>query len=199
MAEALKAGRAGVLYWFPPVAARRARKVLSVKKAIRRGLAAALASLLIASCNTAPGKDDGDRVTSVSGEDAVMNAIIEEARSTVDVFLERLRSPGRLDTAFQVKYPFPTDLGSEAGVEHIWLSDLSEEDGTWYGVVQNDPDYIRSMRYGMRVKFDIRKVSDWMIVSGGKIVGGKSIRYLIERIPEKERSEELRDILSMFD
>jgi uncharacterized protein YegJ (DUF2314 family) len=46
--------------------------------------------------------------------------------------------------------------------------------------------------------FSIEKISDWMYLKDGRIVGGESIKYLIERISETERDAELIAFYQLF-
>jgi uncharacterized protein YegJ (DUF2314 family) len=49
------------------------------------------------------------------------------------------------------------------------------------------------------VTFEIDDITDWMYTRHGKITGGLSIKYLLDQIPEHERSDEQRAVLSMFE
>lgn len=134
-------------------------------------------------------KRGNDSVTSVSSEDQAMNAIIEQAQGSVNEFLKEYNNPNSTCTDFAVKYPFDTDPGSESIKEHIWLNNIENKDGKYYGVVNNDPFYIKNMKFGDKVQFDINKISDWKYVENGFLVGGKSIVYFYDRMSEKEKNE----------
>lgn len=130
-----------------------------------------------------------DSVTSVSAEDLEMNKIIDEARKTLPLFLEVLGDESISKDSKSVKYPFDTDVGSDSSVEHIWLSDITVEDGKYFGIVGNDPFYIKNMKLGDKVEFDIKKISDWSYFKDGHIIGGKSIKYFYDRLTEEERKD----------
>jgi uncharacterized protein YegJ (DUF2314 family) len=130
-----------------------------------------------------------ETVISVSDEDAAMNAIIEEARQTVSQFLAALKSPQPNQTGFSVKFPFDTDPGSETKVEHIWLADIVEKDGKYMAVVNNDPFYIKKLKLGDKVPVDMTKVSDWMYIEDGYLVGGKSLLYFYDRMNAAEKKQ----------
>ena len=68
----------------------------------------------------------------------------------------------------------------------------------YYGIIDNTPFYISTMKKGDVVSFSAGDITDWMYISDGKIIGGRSIKYLLEQIAEHERSEEQRIILEMF-
>lgn len=134
-------------------------------------------------------KRGNDSVTSVSSEDQAMNAIIDQARGSVSEFLKEYSNPSSTCTGFAVKYPFDTDPGSESTKEHIWLDKIEKKDGKYYGVVDNDPFYIKDMKFGDKVEFEINKISDWKYVKDGFLVGGKSIVYFYNHMSEKEKKE----------
>jgi uncharacterized protein YegJ (DUF2314 family) len=147
--------------------------------------------LLLPSCGPQQYKEtrNGDTVVGVSDQDKEMNAIIAEARSSVGVFLEALADPKIDRSSAQVKYPFPTDPGSTLDVEHMWIADITQEGGRYYGILVNDPFYIQGMKFGDLVQFDITKISDWRYIQEGYIVGGKSIKYFYDQMSEEERRE----------
>lgn len=138
-----------------------------------------------------------DTVSAVADDDAEMNAIIAEARGTVGTFLDKLKRPAEDESFFSVKYPFKTDDGSETKLEHIWLRDITEEGGSYYGIVDNDPFYIKGMKNGDKVEFDVKAVSDWMYYKGDKVVGGKSMKYILEHT--KDLSEDEKKFLASFE
>jgi uncharacterized protein YegJ (DUF2314 family) len=125
--------------------------------------------------------------------------IAEEARNTLPVFLRRLQSPPRGDGNFRIKYALKTNAGSVFGREQVWLSDIRYRDGGYSGVLVNTPYYVSGYTRGDRLPFNIEEITDWMFTGGGRIIGGRSIKYLLEQIPEHERDEEQRRILKMFD
>lgn len=134
-------------------------------------------------------KRGDDSVISVESEDEEMNRIIDKARQTVSDFVTELNNPNTKGVDFTVKYPFTTDPGSENSVEHIWLVNIEVSNNKYYGIVANDPFYIKSMKLGDRVEIDINMVSDWKYVLDGYLVGGESIVYFYNRMSEQEKKD----------
>lgn len=134
-------------------------------------------------------KRGSDSVVSVKSEDKEMNLIIEQARGSVNEFLKELNNPNSAGTDFTVKYPFDTDPDSKNSKEHIWLENIEEIDGKYYGVLANDPFYIKSMKLGDKVEFNIDQISDWKYVKNGYLVGGKSIIYFYNQMSEQEKKD----------
>ena len=148
-------------------------------------------SLNLVACNKSlyTEKRGNDSVISVKSEDKEMNLIIEQARGSVNEFLKELNNPNSAGTDFAVKYPFDTDPGSKSSKEHIWLENIEKIDGKYYGVLANDPFYIKSMKIGDKVEFNIDKISDWKYVVNGYLVGGKSIIYFYNQMSEEEKKD----------
>ena len=131
--------------------------------------------------------------------DEALQEISLQARETFPVFMDKLQNPEPDEQDFLVKYPFEADPGSGFGHEQLWLGDITVEGGIYYGLVSNKPYYISRFKPGDRVSFDKDAVSDWMYIKKGKIIGGYSIKYLIEQIPQPDREPDLRRYYEMFE
>ena len=125
--------------------------------------------------------------------------IAEDAQRTLPIFFRHLTRPDPKEDRFCVKYPFKADDQSGIIMEQIWLTGIHFKDGEYYGVLSVTPLYLNSMKKGDTVAFNADAITDWMYVRNEKIVGGHSIKYLLEKIPENERSEEQRTMLEMFE
>lgn len=147
--------------------------------------------LNLVGCNQslATEKRGSDSVTKVSSEDQEMNKLIEQARGSVDVFLKELNNPNTTGRDFSVKYPFETDPGNNTSKEHIWLVNIEKVDGKYYGIIANDPFYIKNMKLGDKVEFNINQISDWKYIENGFLVGGKSIIYFYSRMSDQEKKD----------
>jgi uncharacterized protein YegJ (DUF2314 family) len=132
-------------------------------------------------------------------DDAELARIAEDARNTLPFFFRRLQRPRAGDGNFRIKYPLKTDPRSGFSREQVWLSGLRFQDGRYSGVLTTTPYYVSGLSRGDSITIDIEEITDWMFTQGGKITGGRSIRFLLEQIPEHERDEEQRRILEMFE
>lgn len=159
-----------------------------MKKSIIILLTASLIGLVGCSNSLSVEKRGNESVISVKSEDQEMNQIIDEARESVNEFLRELNNPNTKGLDFAVKYPFDTNPGSTSSKEHIWLEQIENIDGKYYGIVINEPFYVSSMKYGDEVEFDINQISDWKYVEDGFLVGGKSIIYFYNRMSEEEKN-----------
>jgi uncharacterized protein YegJ (DUF2314 family) len=134
----------------------------------------------------------------INQEDEGLNQIGREARESFPGFIRKMRNPEPDEGGFRVKYPFAAEEGSAFSHEHIWLEDIFIEDGLYYGTLSNRPYYLGSLQAGDVVIFEGDAISDWMYLKAGKIVGGRSIKYLMEQIPEPDRDDESRALYRMF-
>jgi uncharacterized protein YegJ (DUF2314 family) len=131
--------------------------------------------------------------------DEELRLIALNAKDTLPIFFRHMLRPAKNESGFCIKYPFRTDSGSGFSMEQLWLSEISFKDGVYYGVLVNNPFYISSMKKGDTVIFSADEITDWMYAKNGKIIGGRSIKYLLEQIPASERGEEQRQRLQMFE
>lgn len=126
-----------------------------------------------------------------SGENAEMNAAIDEAQSSFSHFSEVIggRSDGgspSLDVAL-VKYAFAATKKG-AVVEHVFLGDVYSNSGILWGVVNANPVYTNEVSEGDEVMIDKERVSDWLYVIDGKGVGGFTFKLMWKRFSAKEKT-----------
>jgi len=162
-----------------------------------------LCAALFFSCERQPSTNGQDRAAGAASaqaeqSDAELTRIAENARRTLPIFFRHLTGAGPGEDAFYVKYPFPADDGSGFGSEQVWLGGIHYKNGTYYGILAVEPEHLGGMKKGDTAAFNADSITDWMYVRDGEIVGGGSIKYLLEKIPEERRSEEQIKILGMF-
>jgi len=137
----------------------------------------------------------------VDQNDEEIMRIAENARRALPTFFRKLARPEQGASNFCLKYPLNTDDGSvEPKVrEQVWLGGIHIKDGAYYGVLANTAKSVDGRKKGEAIIIDTDLITDWMYIKDGKIIGGRSIKYLLEKIPEEERKEDQRKILKMFD
>jgi uncharacterized protein YegJ (DUF2314 family) len=134
-----------------------------------------------------PGAIPRDPALALSQSDGTLREIGLRAREELPVFIRKMQKPGPGEGGFMVKCPFPADQGSGFRHEELWIGEIDFEDGRYSGVLINQPYHIGACRAGDRVFFSLDDISDWMYTRDGRIVGGLSVKYLIEGIPELDR------------
>ncbi|MDR2403709.1 MAG: DUF2314 domain-containing protein [Spirochaetaceae bacterium] len=128
-----------------------------------------------------------DPTLALSQSDEILREISLRAREELPVFIRKMQNPGLGEGDFMVKHPFPADERSGFRYEELWLGEIRFDHGRYSGVLVNQPYHISAYKAGDRVFFAIDDISDWMYTQDGQIIGGDSIRYLIEGIPELDR------------
>ena len=121
--------------------------------------------------------------------------IAENARRTLPIFFRNLARPETGAGDFYVKYPLTADDGSR--MEQVWLANIHFKEGEYYGALANTTMRL-DLNIGDTIVFNPDGIADWMYIKDGKIIGGRSIKYILEKIPESERNEDQRKILKMF-
>ena len=129
-------------------------------------------------------RDGQPDMVRVKSDDAKMNAAVQQARDSLNVFLEVLKSPKGNQSSFAVKKKF--QLAADAG-EHIWLIDLSYDGRNIHGKVNNEPVDVTNVKLGDPASVSPSEISDWMFVEDGKLRGGYTIRALYDLNPASGR------------
>jgi uncharacterized protein YegJ (DUF2314 family) len=129
--------------------------------------------------------------------DRELARIAEDAQDTLPGFFKAL-ARGAGAAHFCVKYPLPADEGSGIDREQVWLTGIHFKNGMHYGIIANAPRHLSGVKKGDKIIFDMDAVTDWMYIRDGKIIGGDSIKYLLEQIPEGQRGGRERELLRML-
>lgn len=109
-------------------------------------------------------------------DDPRLAAAAAEANRRFGEFLAAFegRKPG--DT-FAVKVPFADDYGRE----FMWVRVAAVEDRFLIGRLDNRPAFVRAVRAGQKVRVPRAGLNDWLIVRGGHLVGGFTLKVVQER------------------
>lgn len=134
------------------------------------------------------GREKGDgrhsyNVYQINSDDKEMNEAIERARKSIDDFISRLNSYAGGGENFELKARFEENGENE----HLWLKNLSYENGFFKGVIANNPVILREYTYGQDVFVPLKDVTDWMIIDNGVMKGGYTIKVLLNNMSEEER------------
>jgi len=122
-------------------------------------------------------------LNSYSGDDAEMNAAIEEARRRLPEFRRALDADARrviptIEGAL-VKARFESVITGDA--EHMCLEDAGFEGDNVVGTLANEPKNMPELSKGEWVSITADAVSDWAYRQGGRTFGGFTIRVMQRR------------------
>ncbi len=127
-----------------------------------------------------PGEPD---VVSFAGSDQEMNAAIAQAQKTIEEFISDLGKKEGAGVKRSLKVRF--DTGKEP--EHIWVGDVKVTGQGFEGVLENEPVDIKGLKAGDKVTFSKNQISDWLVISEGKVKGGFTIKAIRKRMSPSER------------
>lgn len=122
-------------------------------------------------------------IYNVAGTDVGMNAAMLKAKSKMGDFDTALASGNYIGYAIKVRFNKP-----DGGGEHIWLNKIYKKGPEYWGVVNDDPEWTKEVKFGDTLKIDNAKISDWMYIDGMKLKGGYTIKLLRNRMSETERA-----------
>ena len=151
--------------------------------------------ILFSSCDKNARDFSPSAVIEVEQSDSELEKIADNAKRALPTFFRNLARPEAGANNFYVKYP----LADDGAVEQVWLGDIRVKDGVYYGRLANTSSLLGDKKKDNLITFNPNAITDWMYIQDGKIIGGRSIKYLLEKTPETQRSENQRKILKMFE
>lgn len=133
--------------------------------------------LLLAACGRG-------QAVQIDDDDPEMNAAMAEARATLPQFVAALESKAEGN-----QYLLKARFAEGKDAEHLWLSDITHQDGIFAGKLSNAPMVLAKLQAGDAVQVSSQDVSDWMILGNGKYRGGYTQRVMRERLSAAEQAE----------
>lgn len=118
-----------------------------------------------------------DPVVMVDHDDPEMAAAEQKARDTLDDFIMAMQAPTPNQSSFGVKYAFRDG----DTYEHMWITELTYNQGRFSGVLGNDPALVENISSGDPVSIDRSEVEDWLYFDGEEMVGGYTAKLLMSR------------------
>jgi uncharacterized protein YegJ (DUF2314 family) len=148
----------------------------------------ALWTILCIGCSrTAP----KDKVINTDAYDAEMQAAIASARAKLPEFWQIFDKRPNGESNFSLKLHVTDGNGDE----HFWVIDIEKKDEKGFGTINNDPNTVKSVKLGQRVEVPNDRISDWLYMRNGKIVGNFTLRPLMKQMPPEEVAK-LKSILA---
>jgi uncharacterized protein YegJ (DUF2314 family) len=68
----------------------------------------------------------------------------------------------------------------------MWLAPVTYDGRMFHGTVSNVPTTVKSVKMGEQAAVSPSKISDWMYLEHGKLVGGHTIRVLRDTLSPGE-------------
>ncbi|WP_286770525.1 DUF2314 domain-containing protein [Sphingobacterium sp. 40-24] len=157
-------------------------------KILRPILFVAVSSALLLACQSPSIKDkiENDEVIGFRSDDEAMNAAIVKAKNSLNQFVQAVEKPQEGYEAFALKIAYNTP---DKSLEHIWVGDISYQNGQFTGVVSNSPVSTKEVALGDTVVIDKQNISDWMYLDKGILRGGYTIRAMRDQLSGSEKEE----------
>ncbi len=152
-------------------------------QAVALGFAALMLYAGIRALSMERGQRKPDRMVRFKSGDREMDAAIEEARRNFSDFMRAFQEPGEQQHGFQLKVAFVDD----DEVEQVWVADLGRTDTGFRGVLASEP-LLPSLQYKQPVEFERNRITDWMFIDHGRLVGGYTTRLIRRRMSPEERA-----------
>jgi uncharacterized protein YegJ (DUF2314 family) len=149
---------------------------------IRFTVAAIAAALLAASAlpafaETVAQKAKRDGVFTIAKRDAEMNAAFAKAQQSLGQFLDAFQAQTPGTGSFSVKIP----ISEGAKREYFWVNDLVRKGNQFTGRINNRPEVVQTVEYGQTISFPRSRISDWMYVDHGRMLGNFTTCVLLGR------------------
>ena len=93
-----------------------------------------------------------------------MREAFSKARSTLDEFLVRARSPSPGTTGYALKVA----VSDGPNVEYFWVRDFSSEGSSFRGVLNNIPRRVMKHKLGDSIAFHREQIADWTFIDSSK-------------------------------
>ena len=141
-------------------------------------------------CSPAPTQLPTPAPTTQLNSDAEMEAAFQQARDTLDSFIQKIGTsyPDRTLVAVKVRFVLPDGLSQD-----IWVDQISYQDDSFHGTMGDD---IPSLKLSVDDKITIARkdIVDWMIVENGKLIGGYTIRLAFQRMSPEQKERFLQTV-----
>jgi uncharacterized protein YegJ (DUF2314 family) len=131
-------------------------------------------------------KEDANRKSryvSIEETDPGMQEAARKARTTIGDFIEMMKNPKQTISYFALK----VRCEENGTVEHVWLNFITYDGTEFEGNIANDPLALRTYSFGKTVRVSADRISDWMVIDDGFLVGGYTLHVLRNRMTEQEK------------
>jgi uncharacterized protein YegJ (DUF2314 family) len=123
---------------------------------------------------------DDDPILDVRADDPEILGARARARREIDDVMARHKASPLEELS--IKAPITDGIH----VEHVWLANVTYEDGVFSGTIDNDLGRVKTRRLGDVVRVKKDEISDYMYEENGKIRGNYTLRALLDRLPPEE-------------
>jgi len=146
--------------------------------------------LFLFACSPAPTQIPMPVPPTQLNADVEMEAAFQQARDTLDSFIQKTGTshPNRTLVALKVRFVLP-----DGSSQDMWVDGIAYRDGSFHGTMGDD---IPSLKLSIDDKITIARkdIVDWMIVEDGKLIGGYTIRLAFQRMSPEQKERFLETV-----
>lgn len=147
-------------------------------------------SLFIFSCSPVPTLIPVQISPTPLDTDVEMEAAFQQARNTLDSFIQRIETdrPHRTLVAVKVRFVLPDGL-----TQDLWVDQIRYQNGSFHGTMGDDIPLLK-LNVDDKVIIKRNDIVDWMLVEDGKLIGGYTIRLAFQRMTPEQKERFLKTV-----
>jgi uncharacterized protein YegJ (DUF2314 family) len=127
-------------------------------------------------------KAPDDQNILINSNEAEMVAAIQQAQSSLGEFLEIVAKPPKGASEFRLK----VRITDSYGTEHFWVMPFKATGSGFVGILADEPEYVKSVKYGQKITFTRSDITDWGYKLNGKQKGSFTVCVLFKHMPADE-------------
>ncbi len=129
-------------------------------------------------------RSKADELVFMSDEEPAMRRAFQQARATLDEFLQKAKSPPGGTASYSLK----VGIRDGKDVEYFWVGDFIQSDSGFTGTINNQPRLVKNVKFGQRYSFPREHIVDWTYVDRNerRMVGNFTLCALLTKEPAQE-------------
>ena len=146
--------------------------------------------LFLFACSPAPTPIPISAPPTQLNADVEMEAAFQQARDTLDSFIQKIGTshPDRTLVALKVRFVLP-----DSSTQDLWVDGITYQDGSFYGIMGDDTPSLK-LSIDDKITIARKDIVDWMIVEDGKLIGGYTIRLAFQRMSPEQKERFLETV-----
>ena len=136
----------------------------------------------ISSCAKKQASQNPEWTISVADDDIEMKAAFAKARATLPKFWNSFEHPINGEQDFSLK----KEIVDRNGSEYFWFTDIRRSNKKIFGLIGNEPERVKNVKYGQEIEIKEQEISDWTYMKKGKMYGNYTLRVLFKQMSTEE-------------
>ena len=133
-----------------------------------------------------------DPEVAIDSDDPALIAAVQKVVACLPEFWKRFERKATEDKDFAVKVRIEVDDNND-NAEQVWCEVQDRQGSTVRGILMNRPSHI-PFAEGQGLEFDESDITDWAFRENGKLVGGETLRVMLEKVSPAEAKKMREDM-----